>query len=561
MEVAQEYGEEELADEVLRYMRKRPDLQREVGVPGFAPPVFEALGLEEIPEPEIPVDATISSWVGQIREQLDVAEEEEEPLDIPDYDAERVIAAIIEIESGGDPEAENGFMYNGKWHTAAGLMQVVAEFTPYTAEQLKEDSTLNIREGIRDLYDKLVAAGGDFKVALYNYSGGSFGWGSFAEYEERYWSRFEAAYDGYYAPADITQVAAIEETEEDRVTRERRLAAIERGEVEVAAVEGVSPMETRRSLRGEVYAYLTEEEAESYADARKWLGEYWKARDTNDDEAARAIWEVYGLDEWFGGPESGGSQFWGRWWGKIPPGWRSSEIKDDAVVAFVLDKGMRQLEQRGEPIVGEAMYLEALKRSRQWWMANREDLGDPAEYEQARAEQKEYQELFFTPEYEAYLDMSREERAAYRKANPWIYDHWETMRVWREEHPIYSKYYVREEYGPSRARFGGGGGGFRGRAPSPRIRSWEDFDRQLRKVAGRHRYELVMEALRSYWTARTPFTGVAKEILMELYRLLAYGGISFKEWLAIIHEYYRRRTAGQTSGRPRPPVTWRIPRY
>jgi len=556
MEAAREYGEEELAEKVEQYMRERPDLAEEImgRKPVMAPPAVDRLGVD-VPEPEIPIDATISPWVGQIREQLDIAEEEEEPLDIPDYDAERVIATIIQLESEGDPEAENNFTYKGKAYTAAGLGQVVAEFTPYTVEQLKEDPSLNIRESIRDLYDKLLAAGGDLKVAYFNYSGGLDAWGSMVAFEP-VWTKFQKVYEGHYAPVDPVD---FEDEREDREARERRLTAIEKGEVEVAAMEGIPEGETRRSLRGEVYTYLSEEEAESYAEAKKWLGEYWDARDAGEDEAARNIWEANELDEWFGGPDTGKSKFWGWWWGRIAPGWRSAEIKDDPIVAFVLDKGMRDIEHGGEPVVGEGMYLEAMKRIRQWWMANRENMGDPAEYEQARAEQKVYQELFFTPEYEAYLDMSKQERAKYRRQNPWIYDHWETMRAWRLEHPIYSKYYVREEYGPGRARFGGGGGGF-GRAPSPRIRSWEDFDRQLRRIAGR-RYNLVMEALRSYWTARTPFTGQAKEILMQLYRLLAYGGISFKEWLAIIHEYYRRRTAGQTSGRPRPPVTWRIPRY
>lgn len=561
IEAAKEYGEEELADEVMRYMRRRPDLAQAImgRRPVMAPPAFGKAGLEKILGPEIPTDATISPWVGQIREQLDIAEEEEEPLDIPDYDAERVIATIIKLESNGDPEAENHFTYKGEHYTAAGLGQVVAEFTPYTVEQLKEDPSLNIRESIRDLYDKLLAAGGDLKVAYFNYSGGLDAWGSMEAFEP-VWERFQEVYDGYYAPADIREVAEIEEARDDREARERRLRAIEQGEVEVAAAEGIPPGETRRSLRGEVYAYLTDEEAESYADARKWLDEYWKAREAGDDEVARNIWEANELEDWFGDPDSGGSQFWNWWWTRIPPGWRSGEIKADPIVAFVLDKGMRDIEHGGEPMVGDPMYLEALKRIRQWWMANRENLGDPTEYEQARAEQKEYQELFFTPEYQAYLDMSREEREKYRKQNPWIYEHWDAMRAWREEHPMYSKYYVREEYGPGRGRFGGGGGGFRGRAPSPRIRSWEDFDRQLKRVA-RRRYELVMEELRSYWTARAPFSDEVKGILMQLYRLLAYGGVSFKEWLAIIHEYYRRRTTGGGYRARRPPVTWRIPRY
>ncbi|MFA6721547.1 MAG: lytic transglycosylase domain-containing protein, partial [Candidatus Cloacimonadaceae bacterium] len=86
-----------------------------------------------------------------------------------------VLRAIVDQESGGDPEAVNPETM------ATGLMQVMPSdvsdqyggmFSDRPTSQELLDVGVNIREGVADFKRKLEAAGGDIGTALTNYSGG-----------------------------------------------------------------------------------------------------------------------------------------------------------------------------------------------------------------------------------------------------------------------------------------------------------------------------------------------------------------------------------------------------
>lgn len=100
----------------------------------------------------------------------------------------RVIACIIEVESGGNPGAVGGA------GVAHGLMQIWKDHYP---SQNLFDPKINITIGLNILETKLGIARGNLCDALYYYSGGT-AWASVAGYKENYWSRFVKSYKDFW---------------------------------------------------------------------------------------------------------------------------------------------------------------------------------------------------------------------------------------------------------------------------------------------------------------------------------------------------------------------------
>jgi len=229
------------------------------------------------------------------------------------------------------------------------------------------------------------------------------------------------------------------------------------------------------------------------------------------------------------------NEFWETYYNLLPPGAISREIREDPVIQAILNPESREfLTDEGHAV--------ATERILSWLKEHPEiaTIGNPEEWAQVREIVGQYMEL------------REEERDD------------EARALWDENRELLDRYYPPTERAttPSRAQAGRGGGG-RGRAraaPSPQIRSWQDFDTRLRETAG-GAYEAVLEGLRSWWTAKGPFSEEVLAILRQLYELLAYGDVTFEEWLEILHQLYRKRT-GTSGYRPRRgPVTWRWPRY
>ena len=133
-----------------------------------------------------------TDW-GNVTERIsqwsDLIETTAEPVEIDP----RIVAAMIDVESGGNPEA-----YNSR-SQATGLMQVIPgevfEGRPSSDELL--DPKTNIEAGIDILVEYLIGTDYDLKDALYEYSGGS-AWSSKEAYEKQYWDRLSAKFKGLW---------------------------------------------------------------------------------------------------------------------------------------------------------------------------------------------------------------------------------------------------------------------------------------------------------------------------------------------------------------------------
>lgn len=125
----------------------------------------------------------------RISQWSDLIEAAAEPAEIDP----RIVATMIDVESGGNPEA-----YNSR-SQATGLMQVIPgevfEGRPSSDELL--DPATNIEAGIDILVEYLAGADYDLKDALYEYSGGS-AWSSKEAYEKQYWDRLSAKFKGLW---------------------------------------------------------------------------------------------------------------------------------------------------------------------------------------------------------------------------------------------------------------------------------------------------------------------------------------------------------------------------
>jgi len=169
--------------------REEPEMMAEEPVVPQPRPVTGAPVEEPLVEGAVPYAPEIAA---AFEEYPDVTTAIEEA----GYDPSRFIAAIIQIESGGRPDAIN------QASEAAGLMQVM----PYTSTVPSEDlltPEVGISQGVRDLYNKLANNEGDLYEAMFDYSGGPrqefqgkmVGWESKEAFDATYWQPLMAAYE------------------------------------------------------------------------------------------------------------------------------------------------------------------------------------------------------------------------------------------------------------------------------------------------------------------------------------------------------------------------------
>lgn len=124
------------------------------------------------------VTERISQW-------SDLIETVAEPAEIDP----RIIAAIIDVESSGDPTRINKL-------GCTGLMQVCLFEDRPSQDELLNPKT-NIEEGVDLLVEYLAGTDYDLKDALYEYSGGS-EWSSREAYEKQYWDRLSSKFKGLW---------------------------------------------------------------------------------------------------------------------------------------------------------------------------------------------------------------------------------------------------------------------------------------------------------------------------------------------------------------------------
>lgn len=104
----------------------------------------------------------------------------------------RVIACIIEVESGGDPNA-----VSNPDNPDAGAQGLTQAWKPHYPERDLFDPEVNIRTGLEVLEKKLSIGQGNLREALYYYSGGN-QWVSYDGFLQAHWKRFVESYKRFW---------------------------------------------------------------------------------------------------------------------------------------------------------------------------------------------------------------------------------------------------------------------------------------------------------------------------------------------------------------------------
>jgi len=310
-------------------------------------------------------------------------------------------------------------------------------------------------------------------------------------------------------------------------------------EAERAAMEAGAEAKEKLEEGVEKYTPPTEEEEAEYQQAYQLLQ---RALNGETD-----LWDDPLLKKYFP-PNSPSRRFWDFYYESVPPGKLGEWARNNPVVAAILERSVREY-------LDDEIYTDAIN-----WLIDelpRHDIGDPAEYKQARQENEQFWSLL-TPElepvYNAYRALPRrsKERREFLKAHPELVALFDAWEEFKKTHPIYVKYYDPDwiPRGEGGGR-GGGGGGRRGywgrgrgggRGGYSRM-SWQEFVMD----AG----PLVMGELVAFWFGRAALSEGARNVLKALHR--KYGGsMDFDEWLQYLRRLFSR-FGSRTFRRPRAP--------
>lgn len=345
----------------------------------------------------------------------------------------RIIAAIIDLESGGNPEAIN------KVSGATGLMQVVPMEGRPSQEELLDPGT-NITTGVAILRDYLEGASWDMQQALYQYSGGT-AWSSYERYEDVYWKNLGGKFKGLWG----VSLGKLRADASDEIMGQAP-------EVDVETLIGLIELEypgrwTEAEIRAELEGREIRGVLEAYA-ARQ--PETTAVREVSD-----AFWDLRA---------------------SLPPGVYRKAIDALPEVKAYLDGA--------DTLKDVKAAVEAITE----YMDEHPLYGTPAEWAQAEREHDAFRRYV----YNTYGTSIYEEQNAYYAAkdagrdpepSERLKSYWDDHTAFRIEHPIYTKYYFPdwEPYEP-RAKVSGVARAPRAaRAPTQRevlegtAKAWTEF--------------------------------------------------------------------------------------
>jgi len=159
-------------------------------------------------------------------------------------------------------------------------------------------------------------------------------------------------------------------------------------------------------------------------------------------EPENKLWAYYNL---------GGDAFWQYWNEELPPGQMISDLKDDPLIALLLNPESRETATPDQWLMG-------LEMARNWGEKNyTEKWGTPEDWAEARAQDEEFKTSAAEtiPGYEAilagYYDLppASAERRAYKAAHPEIGQYFDAQDAFAATHELWAYYYKGGQMGTS----------------------------------------------------------------------------------------------------------------
>ena len=254
--------------------------------------------------------------------------------------------------------------------------------------------------------------------------------------------------------------------------------------------------EAKGQVEGEIgFRLASPAEAQEYDRAKSLNDQAWSYMAAGETEKGRALLADPLVIKWFG--QGAKSVFWRDYYGQIPPGTLSEELRADPLVGAVLAKGVRGY-------LSDQAYTDASLKLKAWVESNPDVPGDPQEWELVRNIVAQYMELRKTD-----VEAAR----AY----------------WQENQELLSKYYF-PAGGGGRGGYGAGGGGGRGGGGAPRASQTEVWAAVSAALG-----PLALGRLALYLFQNKALDGATESKLRKIYQ--KYG--TWTKWKTWLNEYLK----------------------